>query len=403
VAALRHVGVMKPHTMNGKVDPVSQELRTKIADTPLYFAFPDGVFHYVCAECTALCCKGHGFGGSLENELRPLFVLYPQIESMAIARQGDFIEFATPSSGCVLLDTDNWCRIEKEHSKAAKPSICNLFPFNNFMQIGKAIAVRPHFLCPLRVQIPARPGQVEGTHSVIERSIRSSPMVNSHFMSTRKPPLGLHSSANASSVLAREISFRDSCSSALGRSTFAEILRSTSADPCEFDRFVLRAVQVLGLPVPSQLPPRDSADDLLLALAPPLRLEMLHLSSEAILRALAVGEIIFRRAIALSAAPLSPQGAHTILTRFGPAIRLLACGDEPLDVPRNAKLKAPQFGDPELIFAAFLAMQDARGSCGVLGALEKAIKPSLTVSDRSVLINQIGIEVEDIYKRGKKR
>ncbi|MGA9772815.1 MAG: YkgJ family cysteine cluster protein [Blastocatellia bacterium] len=380
---------------------MTRKLSTGTGTTALYFAFPDGVFNYVCAECTALCCKGHGFGGSLEKELRPLFVLYPQIESMAIRRQGDFVEFTTPSSGCLLLDSDNWCRIEKDHSKAAKPSICNLFPFNSFMQIGNTIAVRPHFLCPLRIQVPARPGNVEGTHETLETVIRSSPIINSEFMSTRKPPFGMHPSANATSTLEREISFRDLCSLELGQSRFAEVLKTASADPDGLDGFVKRAAQVLGLPVPSQ--PRDSVDDLLIALAPPLRLEMLHLSSEAILRALLLGEIIFRQALSLSRIALTPQGAYTLLFQFGPALRLLAHADEPVDLPASANVVAPPFGDSDMIFAAFLALRDIRGTGGVLNALEKSIKPSFTVSDRSILINQIGSEIEEIYKKRRKK
>ena len=380
---------------------MTRKLSNEMGVVPLYFAFPDGVFNYVCAECTALCCKGHGFGGSLENELRPLFVLYPQIESMAVHRRGDFVEFATPISGCLLLDSDNWCRIEKEHGKTAKPNICNLFPFNSFTQIGKAIAVKPHFLCPLRIQVPARPGYVEGTHATIETAIRSSPIINSEFMSARKPPFGINPSVNANSALEREISFRDICALELGQSRFAEVLRRASTDPDALDGFVVRAARVLGLPVPSQ--PRDSVDDLLIALAPPLRLEMLHLSSEAILRALSLGEIIFRQAVSLSRIPLTPQGAYTILIQFGPTLRLLAHGDEPVDLPGNAKVVAPPFGDSDMIFAAFLAIRDARGSGGVLNALEKSIKPSFTVSDRSILINQIGSEIEEIYKKRQKK
>lgn len=76
----------------------------------LFFAFPDGVYDYRCAECTALCCKGHGFGGSLDREMRSLFVRYPQLESMAHSRNGDQMAFVTTASGCVMLDADNFCR-----------------------------------------------------------------------------------------------------------------------------------------------------------------------------------------------------------------------------------------------------------------------------------------------------
>src|SRR5262245_6598922 len=109
----------------------------------LFLAFIDGAYDYVCAECTALCCKGHGFGGNLERELRPLFARYPQLETMAMSRTGGQITLATTGSGCVVLDVDNRCRIEKELGKDKKPSVCSLFPFNAFSRIGKTIVVMP--------------------------------------------------------------------------------------------------------------------------------------------------------------------------------------------------------------------------------------------------------------------
>jgi hypothetical protein len=107
--------------------------------------------------------------------------------------------------------------------------------------------------------------------------------------------------------------------------------------------------------------------------------------------------------MSLSAVPATLQAAHAVLTSFGPALRLLAHSDEPLNLPRNANLKAPAFGDPELIFAAFLALRDVQGAGGVLSALEKSIRPAMGVSDRSVLINQIGSEIEEVYKKRRKK
>ena len=126
----------------------------------LFFAFVDGAYDYVCAECTALCCKGHGFGGSLKRKCVRSSSAYPQLETMALSRNGDQITFATTAGGCIMLDTDNFCRIEKELGKDKKPNICNLFPFNSFTQVGKTIVVLPHFLCPLRASVagPARTG-----------------------------------------------------------------------------------------------------------------------------------------------------------------------------------------------------------------------------------------------------
>src|SRR5438045_1171565 len=69
----------------------------------IYFAFPDGVFHYVCAECNALCCRSLAFGGRL-REVGQLLELYPALGSSAIARKGDSLLFLPLASGCVFLD-----------------------------------------------------------------------------------------------------------------------------------------------------------------------------------------------------------------------------------------------------------------------------------------------------------
>jgi hypothetical protein len=132
-------------------------------EIPVYMAFPDGVFHYVCAECTALCCRGQGFVGSLEREMPSLLSLYPARGSAVVLRQGSILAFGTPAGRCFFLDEDNLCRVEKEHGKDLKPSACSLFPFNEFNRIGNVIAIRPQFMCPIRLQVPALPGCVEGT------------------------------------------------------------------------------------------------------------------------------------------------------------------------------------------------------------------------------------------------
>jgi len=147
----------------------------------------------------------------------------------------------------------------------------------------------------------------------------------------------------------------------------------------------------------------DAVDDLVLALAAPLRLRLLHLSSEGMLRVLALGEIVLRRTLTLSDRPPTLQGAYQVITSVGPALRLLARGDEPLELARRASAKAPPFGDPDLTFAAFLTLRAVHNSTGILEALEKAIKPSLSAADRSVLLNQLGAKLEhDIPVRRRK-
>jgi Fe-S-cluster containining protein len=93
-------------------------------------AFPDGVFDYVCAECNALCCRGHGFAGSIEQEVGQLFTLYPELESTVTERRADIVSFANVDVGCQLLDGDKLCRIEKEHGYDLKPGVCRTFLFN---------------------------------------------------------------------------------------------------------------------------------------------------------------------------------------------------------------------------------------------------------------------------------
>lgn len=369
---------------------------------PLYMAFPDGVYHYVCAECTALCCRGQGFGGSFRREMGQLLSLYPALGSMAVSRQGDIISFATPTGGCHFLDGDNLCRIEKEHGKQLKPGVCTLFPFNVFTRIGKTIAVSPHFMCPLRLRVPARPGEVEGTHSAVETAVRESALLDGDQVKNHAQSATLHPSLNAEEVLARESRFRDRCSAALGRRRFYTTVRGESEDAPSFDEFIPRALKVMGYEGPPRPRRRDGIDDLMLALAPPLRLTMLTSSSEAMLRALALGEMLLRWVAPLSSGPPTLQGAHHIITSFGGAIRLLASGDQPVQLRARAAKVAP-FGDPDMTFAAFRVLRDVASSTAPLVALEKAVSPALTVSQRSVLLVQLGSQISHGTVAAKKR
>jgi hypothetical protein len=367
----------------------------------LYLAFPDGVFHYECAQCNAFCCRGYGFAGSFEREMRPLFARYPMIQGMATKRTGDFVVFSTPASGCILLGSDNRCRIEKDLGKAAKPSICRLFPFNSFTRIGKTVVVSPHFLCPLRVEVPARPGEVEGTHSRVEAAVRDSGILDKFYIDQNVPRLSLHPSSDAASVLRREIRFRDLCSKAIGRRRFRDVLESESSEG--LDEFVERATRLMGSKPPRRSKSRDRLDEILLALAPALRLELLSLSTEDILRALALGEAVVRQLTATSEGSITPKGVYSILQNSGPALRLLARDCESFVRIRPARLKTPSFGDPELTFAAFATLRGL-GSCSdPLRTLEDTLDPLPTASDRVVLLTQLGQQIDGavLGRRGR--
>ena len=379
----------------------SADLSKKEPAVELFFAFIDGAYDYVCAECTALCCKGHGLGGNLERELRPLFARYPQLETMAILRTGGQVTLATTGSGCVLLDTDNFCRIEKELGKDKKPNICNLFPFNSFSKIGKTVVVAPHFLCPLRAVVPARAGEVRGTHAVIENDLRKSQMLDKAYVKSLVAPAHLHPSLTEGAALERERKFRDRCAKALGVARFSDVLNESADDASALRAFLERARRILGYERTASSSERDIFDDLLLMFASPYRMGLLDLSDEGVIRALAVAELMVRRA--WTGARITPnlQGIANTVGTLRPIQALLARGDECLDFGRVTK-KTFSFSAADLTFAAFITTQNSVEK-GILNALDEAISPGITVADRSVLLMRLGTQLEATQsKRARK-
>src|SRR5436190_18591512 len=153
---------------------LSRQMSSNPDSTSIFFAFPDGVLDYVCAECTALCCRGQGFAGSTKREMNFLFRKYPPLAGMVIMRESSVVTCSTPAGRCFFLRNDNLCQIEVENGKKFKPGVCLLFPFNDFYRIGKTVVVAPHFLCPLRLKLPAEPGRVEGTHAKVDAMVRET-------------------------------------------------------------------------------------------------------------------------------------------------------------------------------------------------------------------------------------
>jgi hypothetical protein len=366
----------------------------------LYMAFPDGAYHYVCAECTALCCRGHGLGGSIARELGPVFERFPAMQLTVIARRGDQIDVSTPPTGCLLVRHDNFCGVETALGREYKPSVCKLFPFNGFFRVGPAVAVAPHFLCPLRVHAPSRPGEVAGTHAVLEPAIRESGFVEANLSVFTRVPL--RQSQEVADVLAVEEAFRDACAAALGRESFAEVLRGASSDPAALDEAVARGARLMGLEPLRPSSPPDDFDALLLALAPPVRLKLLLLEPEGMLRALALGEVMLRRLWEVSGGVPTPQAAYTMLDETIQVLFLLGHGDEPLGVPEGFGGKLPAFQDAALVFATFAATRELGRGAGTLGALERAMGPSLPGYDRSVLLRHVGNAAMRVREKASK-
>jgi hypothetical protein len=362
----------------------------------LFFAFPDGVLRHVCAECNALCCRGNAIDGSLGREMRALLRIYPRLESAVVNRIGDVITVAMPLGRCAFLDDDRLCRIHKDHGTSLKPGVCVVFPFNLLRTLGPVVTVAPVFgLCPLRLQLPPRPGDVEGTHARVEEALHDSGLLEAEYLRARAPALLARPGDDAASVLGREAAFRDACGAALSDVAFATLLRRHAAAPWRLADTVARATLLLGWDTPPE-GPADEIDDLLLALAPSLRLDMLFLPPDAMLAALALGERAARRLLPLASARPTLQGTHHLLSMLGPALRLLALGEERFPFPLPELM--PRFRDPELALSVLLAFRGLKTD-GALPALEAAVPAALGVSDRSLLFSQLGRSLEQAAMR----
>lgn len=370
---------------------------TTIDSNDIFFAFPDGVFHHVCAECTALCCRGQGFAGSLKREMNFIFKNYPPLASLVTEREGDVVTVATPAGRCFFLRNDNLCQIELDHGRARKPGICLLFPFNDFSRIGNTLVVAPHFMCPLRLNLPASPGKVEGTHSSVAKAIQETAMGEADyvrgFVGTAKLPTG----RTAQEILQRERSFRDMCSEALGRAKFRDVVEENSASPAELRSFRKRVAKLLSWSVPAQTEDRDGIDDILIASASAYRLESLYHTDEGLLRFLTLAELMARRVYQMSLSPATLQGVYGVIEDMRPALRLLAWDDEQPPL-KKVVLKTPEFGDTKLMASAqkFLNLMPSRG---VIPALEKAFGPKFTADERMAIVRQSADVVDPAVKR----
>jgi hypothetical protein len=364
---------------------------------PIFFAFPDGVFHHICAECTALCCRGQGFAGSLKREMNYIFKNYPPLASLVTEREGDVVTVATPAGRCFFLRNDNLCQIELDHGRARKPGICLLFPFNDFSRIGNTLVVAPHFMCPLRLSLPAAPGKVEGTHASVARAIKETAMGEDAyvrgFVGTAKLPHG----RTATEIHQRETLFRDTCSESLGRSRFRDVVEESSSNPAGLRSFRKRVAKMLSWSLPAQSEERDSIDDILIASASAYRVESLYHSDEGLLRFLTLSELMARRVYQISLSPPTLQGVYGVLEDMRPALRLLAW-DEETPPLKKIPLKSPEFGDSNLVDSAqkFLNWMPSRG---VLPALEKAFAPKFSAADRIVIVRQCADVIDPAIRR----
>ncbi len=366
-----------------------------LAEIQFYIPFADGALQYDCPSCTALCCRGQGFDGSLRREMTELLSIYPSLAASVVARRGSVLSFQTTPGGCSFLSADNRCEIEQKHGFRLKPGVCGLFPFNRFSRLAPNIVViGPHFLCPLQVVTPPRPGEVLGTHALMKAAALESGLLDSVLFSANSPPL-LPAGAAAADVLAREEAFRDICGAAAGYLRFRNVLAARSLEHVALDHWLRRAAALFALTVPDassagELP--DRMDAILCILAPVWRVAMAAGSVERNLRILALAEVLLRRA--LDAATATPQQVHRYFERVLPAATMLAEGAEseaPL-LPSASKRRPPNFGDPAMVFAADRALQAAT-EVGMLAALERHLPPLLSEANRFALLFELAAAI----------
>ena len=362
---------------------------------PIYFAFPDGVFHHVCPECTALCCRGQGFAGNLKREMGFLLEQYPPLAAFVTDRERNLITCSTPTGQCFFLRSDNLCQIEVQYGKARKPGVCLLFPFNDFYKIGETVVVAPHFMCPLRLHLPSAPGQVEGTHARLEEAIKETAVLEPEYVRNYIAESTLPQSETADEVIPREIKFRDLCGAGLGRMRFQEVLEKSGGSGLK--SFRNRVIKLMKWPKPEANGTRDHIDDLLLAVAPALRMEVLNHGGDGLLRFLSIAEIVIRNGSKMSQAVPTLQSVYGLVDDMRPLIRLLTWGDDSPAL-KKTRLKSPQLGDPNLVFAAHNFLHSVEAS-GVLPSLEKVFRPEFSGADRNALVFQLSQVMDPAIKK----
>lgn len=239
----------------------------------------------------------------------------------------------------------------------------------------------PHYLCPLRLQVPPRPGEVAGTHALLAADLVETQTLNPEFVLGHLRDQLLPDGDSASVVLERERAFRDRCQQAIGAQTFQDVVGEPPA-------FVERVAKVMGWQA-SSTEPRNVLDDLLLATASSLRAESLFLPNAQLLRMLALGEVLVRQMFRPASAGATLQSVYSLISQSLPALQLLSFGDTKLKVPLLDEV--PRFGDPAL-FSCLNAIIENVPRSGVLPAFEEHV-PRIQPADRMMLAHYVGAHV----------
>jgi hypothetical protein len=122
----------------------------------VYFTFLDGAIGYDCVSCGSRCCHGLGFA-MRQDELIPFLGKAPKIAPFLQLREHGADAFDL-IDGCWLLEPDGRCGLEVKDGRAAKPSVCRLFPLYTRL-IGAELVVDLRLLyCPIQDAATLGPG-----------------------------------------------------------------------------------------------------------------------------------------------------------------------------------------------------------------------------------------------------
>ena len=190
---------------------------------------------------------------------------------------------------------------------------------------------------------------------------------------------------DAADVVTSEAEFRDVCAAGLGVGRLADVVSVLSEDEADLRRCTRRGLALLGESAAGRHQERDRRDDLLLALAPAFRLDLLELSPEGRLRAVMLMNELVRGPFGAGKQPPDLRGVARVLAAVLPLVAILAYGDEPLVTPEDL----PRFGDARLSLAFGALIVLSRRGIGALPALEEALSPIEKPLDRALFIRAL--------------
>lgn len=351
-----------------------------------YLAFIDGSLDYDCAACGSHCCRGYGFGGMEEREMATLLDEHPELLCWVRARRHGYLSLGSPAGDCLYLEGDGRCRIQAASGREAKPGVCRLFPFNRLTRVGAQIVVMPHFLCPLKLVVPARSGAVAGSHAAVLEELEATGMG-----AGAGQPAVIHDGEDATATVLRERAFRNACGEALGRARMPDTLASVSDDAAGLKTFGRRAATLLGAAPLAVSRPRDVFDDLLLALAPARRINLLSLSPEGRLRALLLADTLVRGSFAGATRPPSARGVAGFLDAVEPLLAVLSLDDEVFTPLRDWTPTGPrpslESAQHKAAFGAMILL--TRKGRGTLDAVEEAVAPLSRPLERVLFVRAL--------------